>query len=114
MKQPTRVQPCYYVYVIELRAEVLALGRFAAVNPNYTYDAEHPPLYVGVAGRSPEIRFEQHVNGYKASRYTRGNAKRLRMDLVGKLIFSTRAEAERMEELQAAQLRARGFAVWQN
>ena len=114
MKNATRIQPCYHVYVIELRAEVLALGRFAAANPGYEYDPEHPPLYVGITGRSPETRFEQHVSGYKASRYTRRNAKRLRMDLAGELVFTTRAEAEHMEELQAVQLRARGYAVWQN
>ena len=114
MKKTPRVQPCYHVYVIELRADVLALGHFAEANPGYDYNPKHPPLYVGMTGRSPETRFEQHVSGYKASRYTRRNAKRLRMDLVGELVFATRAEAERMEELQALQLRARGYAVWQN
>ena len=114
MTNRKRQQPRYTVYVIELQAAVLTLGKFADANPGYVYDAARPPLYVGMTAHSPDKRFDQHRNGYKASRYTRGNAIRLRMDLVGELVFSTREEAERMEELHAVRLRRRGFAVWQN
>ena len=109
-----RKPPVYTVYVFELSADVLSLGRFAEANPGYTYNPARPPLYVGHSVRTPEERFEQHRVGEKASRYTRGNAICLRRDLAGSLIFPTRREAELMEERHAAILRARGFAVWQN
>ena len=114
MATPTRKPPVYTVYVIELKADVLSLKRFAEANPGYTYDPTHPPLYVGHSVRSPEERLEQHRSGFKASRYTRGNAICLRRDLAGSLIFPTRREAELMEERHAVILRERGYAVWQN
>ena len=113
MASPTGKPPVYTIYFIELSPEVLSLGRFAEANPGYTYDPTHPPLYVGHSVRSPEKRFEQHRSGFKASRYTRGNAIRLRMDLAGSLIFPTRSEAELIEQRHAAILRERGYAVWQ-
>jgi hypothetical protein len=114
MATPTRLRPVYTVYVIELSADVLSLGHFADANPGYTYNPARPPLYVGHSVRTPKERFEQHRIGKKASRYTRGNAVCLRMDLAGSLIFLARSEAELMEERHAALLRAKGFAVWQN
>jgi len=113
MATPVRKPPVYKVYVIELSPDVLSLKRFAEANPGYTYDPTHPPLYVGHSVRSPDERFEQHRSGFKASRYTRGNAIRLRMDLAGSLIFPTRSEAELIEQRHAAILRERGYAVWQ-
>ena len=114
MATPTRKPPIYTVYVIELSADVLTRRRFIEANPGYIYDPAHPPLYVGHSVRSPEERFEQHRSGFKASRYTRGNAICLRRDLAGSLIFPTRRDAELMEERHAMILRERGYAVWQN
>ena len=114
MNTSARKQPEYTVYVIELCAEVLSLGRFAEANPTYVYEPSRPPIYVGMTAHTPEKRFEQHRTGYKASRYTRKNAIRLRMDIAGELVFSTRAEAEAAEVLLANVLKSRGFAVWQN
>ena len=110
----TRKPPVYTVYVIELSTDVLSLGRFAEANPGYTYHPARPPLYVGHSVRTPEERFEQHRIGEKASRYTRGNAICLRMDLAATLVFPTRSEAELIEKRHAAYLRAKGYAVWQN
>ena len=114
MNTTARKQPEYTVYVIELRAAVLSLGRFADANPAYAYEPSRPPIYVGMTAHTPAKRFDQHRNGYKASRYTRDNAIPLRMDLAGELVFSTRAEAEAAEAMLANVLRSRGFAVWQN
>ena len=114
MNTATRKQPEYTVYVIELRTAVLSLGRFTEANPAYAYAPSRPPIYVGMTAHTPEKRFDQHRNGYKASRYTRDNTIRLRMDLAGELVFSTRAEAEAAEALLANELRSRGYAVWQN
>jgi hypothetical protein len=110
----TRKPPVYTVYVIELSADVLSLGRFAEANPGYTYNPARPPLYVGHSIRTPEERFEQHRIGEKASRYTRGNAICLRMELARRLVYPTRAEAELMEQRHAAHLRSKGYGVWQN
>ena len=114
MNTATRKQPEYTVYVIELHTAVLSLGHFADANPAYVYEPSRPPIYVGMTAHTPEKRFDQHRNGYKASRYTRDNAIRLRMDIAGELVFSTRAEAEAAEALLANVLRSRGYAVWQN
>ena len=76
MSTITRKPPVYTVYVIELSADVLSLGRFAEANPGYTYDPARPPLYVGHSVRTPEERFEQHRIGEKAYRYPRANADR--------------------------------------
>jgi len=105
---------CYYVYVIELHPRVLATGRFAEANPDYSYSAERPPLYVGMTGRTPGIRFKQHKKGYKSSRYTNGHVKCLRPDLAVDIVFLNRADAERMEVQRAEELRDLGFGVWQN
>lgn len=114
MNSATQETPKFTVYVVELDANVLLLGRFAEVNPRYVYKPSRPPIYVGMTAHTPEKRFEQHRKGYRAGRYTRSNALRLRMDLAGKLVFPTRAEAEEMEKFHATRLRARGYAVWQN
>ena len=105
---------CYFVYVIELHPRVMNTGRFTEANPGYSYSPDRPPLYVGMTGRTPGIRFEQHRKGYKASRYTKGHVKRLRPDLSVDIIYLARADAERMEVQRADELRELGYAVWQN
>lgn len=104
----------YHIYVIELNPQVLQQGRFAEMNPGYTYRPDRPPLYVGMTGRTPEIRLEQHKSGYKASRYTKRNTLWLRLDLVSDIGPLIHDEAMRMEVERAEALRARGYAVWQN
>lgn len=104
----------YHIYVIELDPQVLQQGRFAEMNPGYTYRPDRPPLYVGMTGRTPEIRLEQHKSGYKASRYTKRNTLWLRLDLVSDIGPLIHDEAMRMEVKRAEALRAWGYAVWQN
>jgi len=104
----------YHIYVIELDRQVLQQGRFAELNPGYSYHPDRPPLYVGMTGRTPEIRLEQHKSGYKASRYTKRNTLWLRLDLVSDIGPLLRDEAVLMEVERAKTLRARGYAVWQN
>ena len=58
------------VYVIELDREA---GR--------RRDPRLPWLYVGSSARSPEERFEQHLNGYKSARIVKKHPLRLRPDL---------------------------------
>ena len=46
------------IYVIELRKEVLSNKKFREKNPNYK--PGKPCVYVGMTGKSPEERFQQH------------------------------------------------------
>ena len=74
----------HHVYVIELDPAVLTHAKFRAANPKR--DSRKPPLYVGMTGLDPEIRFERHKYGVKA---------------------------QRMEWVLARELRSDGYAVWQ-
>ena len=66
----------YYVYVIELDPEVAKTKKFRENNPRYKQGKEC--LYVGQSSRKPELRFEQHKEGYKSNRYAREYGLRLR------------------------------------
>ena len=113
MSKRTPKKPSYFVYVIELKPALLSNKRIAQANPGYLYRPDRPLLYVGMTGRTPEIRYEQHKAGYKASRYTRLNCVALRRDLFEHLGPMTREEAIEMEVSFANQLRSQGYAVWQ-
>jgi hypothetical protein len=85
------------VYVIELAREA---GR--------RRDPRIPWVYVGSSARDPEIRFAQHLRGYRSSGIVKRHALRLRPDLYEDLepIRGSRraveAETERARELAAA------------
>jgi hypothetical protein len=55
-----------HIYVIELDVAVLGLKRFHAANSHY--QAGKPLVYVGLTSREPQLRFEQHKQGFKCSR----------------------------------------------
>ena len=101
----------YAVYVIELDKEVRKIDRFRAANPRALIT--RPCLYVGSTVRSPQERFEQHLNGYKANRYVKKFGERLRPDLFEQYNpIAKRVDAEEMEEYLAERLRSRGCWVW--
>ena len=103
----------YNVYVIELRRDVLEKKAFAGKNADRREDK--PCLYVGQTAKTPEERFEQHLDGTKASRIVKEYGVRLRPRLYANVgPFETRSEAERAETRLAEKLRRRGFAVWSN
>lgn len=85
------------VYVIELTP---AAGR--------RRDPRIPWVYVGSSARDPELRFAQHVRGYKSSGLVKRFALRLRPDLYDDLRgfrgskVAQRAEVERAQELAGA------------
>ena len=54
----------YYVYVIELDEKVTTHKKFRQKNPKYIRG--NGCVYIGQSARKPEIRFEQHKEGYKA------------------------------------------------
>jgi len=105
-------KPC--VYVIELESGVLKKKKFLEKNP----DMKKGKLcvYVGSTGIDPQIRFEQHKRGYKASKFVKKFGKCLRPDLVPKYNkpFKNSTESEAAEARHALRMRKRGYGVWQN
>lgn len=99
------------VYVIELDRAVLKHAKFRAANPNH--NSRKPPLYVGMTGLTPQIRFERHRAGVKDNAYVRRYGLRLRPDLYADLNPLSYAEAQHMERVLARELRNDGYAVWQ-
>jgi hypothetical protein len=89
------------VYVIELSPKA---GR--------RRDPRIPWVYVGSSARDPEIRFDQHVRGYKSSGLVRRFALRLRPDLYDDLEpFSGSAAARHAELARARDLARYGFVA---
>lgn len=103
----------YYVYVIELEPEVANLRKFREKNPNYIKG--NGCFYIGQSSRLPELRFEQHKEGYKSNKYAKYYGKKLRPDLFKKYNpIPTRKDALSMEEYLGKKLRAKGAGVWFN
>ena len=98
------------VYVVELDAEVLSKKPFAQANPQYEEGA--PCVYVGMTALSPEARYAQHKAGLRASKYVRQYGLHLSVsECVSGLTYK---DAVNEEVRKADELRARGWAVWQN
>ena len=68
-------------------------------------------LYVGETSRDPDLRFDQHKAGYKASRYVHRYGVTLLPELVAHLNPMRRWEAIELEEALADAFRAAG-APW--
>jgi len=103
----------YYVYVIELDPAVAEFTKFRKANPRYIKG--NTCVYVGQSSRKPNIRFEQHKEGYKSNKYAREFGLKLRPDLFEKYNpIPTRKDAEEIEAMLADQLKERGFGVWFN
>jgi hypothetical protein len=93
---------CYYVYVIELDC---AVGE--------RIDPSKPCVYVGQSANPPETRFQQHLDGYRASRYVRDHGVRLRPRLYERFNpLPTREDALEMEAELARRLRNRRYTVY--
>jgi len=111
----------YYVYVIELRKKVFTENaKFRNANPQFNGVLEC--LYVGMTSKTPKERFEQHKAGYVnskghklASRIVQKYGSYLRPSLYNHLNpLKTQAEALKMEEQLALELRRKRYAVWYN
>jgi hypothetical protein len=112
----------YSVYVIELKKKVFTENaRFRNANPQYNGVLEC--LYVGMTSKTPKERFLQHKTGYKSKKGYKISAyivqkygSYLRPSLYGQLNVKpmTRAQALKMEEKLALDLRRKGYAVWFN
>jgi|SRR5690554_459636 len=111
----------YFVYVIELSKKVFSENaKFRAANPQYNGSMQC--VYVGMTSKTPEERFEQHKTGYinkkghkLSAKIVEKYGKYLRPSLYNHLNpMKTQAEALKMEEQLALELRRQKFAVWFN
>lgn len=79
-------------------------------------------LYVGMTSKTPQERFEQHRSGYRnkkghklSSNIVQKYGRYLRPSLYNHIDpMKTRAEALKMEEQLALELRRKRYAVWYN
>ncbi|WP_373519155.1 GIY-YIG nuclease family protein [Pricia sp.] len=113
--------PKYHIYVIELSKRVFTENkRFREANPQFNGVLEC--LYVGMTSKTPKERFEQHKTGYVntkghnlSSSIVKKYGSYLRPSLYNHIeSIPTRAEALKMEEQLALELRRKKYAVWFN
>lgn len=79
-------------------------------------------LYVGMTSKTPKERFDQHRSGYRnkkghklSSSIVQKYGRYLRPSLYNHIDpMKTRAEALKMEEQLALELRRKRYAVWYN
>ena len=99
------------VYVIELCPDVLKDHRFLAENPDL--NPSLPCYYVGITGLTPEERFRNHKNGYKASRIVKKYGRSLIPELYEKYNPMSFKDAEAQEKSIAKKFKRWGHGVWQ-
>jgi hypothetical protein len=99
------------LYVITLDPEVLWDKRFRQENPGYIDG--FPCVYVGMTIHDPGDRFEQHMLGYRSSKYPRQYGVELALDLL-EGFDAEGLDAAEQEAALADWLRDQGMAVWQN
>ena len=111
----------YRIYVVELSKRVFTQNRkFREANPQFNGVLEC--LYVGMTSKSPKERFQQHKTGYRnnkgyklSSSIVEKYGSYLRPSLYNHSPpLTTRAEALKMEETLALELRRQRYAVWFN
>ena len=100
------------IYVIELDKEVLEKKKFKKANPDYIEGS--PCVYVGMTSKSPEERFKQHREGYRASKIVKQYGARLKPRQYVSHNPMNRDEASEMEIEKARRLRKKGWGVWYN
>ena len=111
----------YRIYVVELSKRVFTENRkFREANPQFNGVLEC--LYVGMTSKTPKERFQQHKTGYRnkkgyklSSSIVEKYGSYLRPSLYNHIPpLATRAEALKMEETLAMELRRQRYAVWFN
>ena len=100
----------YFVYVIELDEEVAEYQKFRTKNPFYIKG--NGCLYIGQSTRKPELRFEQHKEGYKSNSRTREYGIKLLPELYDKYNpIPTRRDAEYTAKMLGERLHLNGIGV---
>jgi hypothetical protein len=103
--------PLKNLYVIRLDDAVREDRRFKKQNPDY--GGSKPCMYVGSTGHTPEKRFQQHRDGYKASSAVRKHGRYIMWKKFDHLNPIPSHEAEVREAALADDLRRKGYGVWQ-
>ena len=111
----------YRIYVVELSKRVFTENRkFREANPQFNGVLEC--LYVGMTSKTPKERFLQHKTGHRnkkgymiSANIVEKYGSYLRPSLYNHIDpITTRAEALKMEEALALELRRQRYAVWFN
>ncbi len=111
----------YHIYVVELSKRVFTENRkFREANPQFNGVLEC--LYVGMTSKTPKERFVQHKTGYinkkglkLSSNIVEKYGSYLRPSLYNHIKpINSRAEALKIEETLALELRRQRYAVWFN
>ncbi|MFM2394612.1 MAG: hypothetical protein RLZZ546_2594 [Bacteroidota bacterium] len=111
----------YQLYVIEMSKKVFTENKkFREANPQFNGVLEC--LYVGMTSKTPNDRFEQHINGVVnkkgiklSSNIVRKYGLYLRPSLFQDLPkYRSKAEALKAEKELAINLRKNRYAVWVN
>jgi predicted GIY-YIG superfamily endonuclease len=76
-------------------------------------DSSNPCVYVGSTGRSPEERFQQHMEGNRAAPLVRRYGIALMPRLYERYNPMSGPQAAEFESGLARRLRNKGYAVWQ-
>ena len=109
------------IYVIELSKRIFNESKkFREANPQFNGALQC--LYVGMTSKTPKERFEQHKTGARSKKGHKISSNivekyglYLRPSLYNHIPkFKTKAEAEKMEEQLALELRRKRYAVWFN
>lgn len=99
------------VYVVELSFDVLHEAKFLRANP--TYQTGKPCVYVGMTGRDPDLRFDQHMAGIKGNRFVLLYGQRLMYEVFEALNPMPYGDAQYMDVDLGIRLREQGWGVWQ-
>ncbi|MCH8011301.1 MAG: hypothetical protein IIA61_05040 [Candidatus Marinimicrobia bacterium] len=106
-----RAKKKYYVYAIELDKKVKSFRKIRQANPQRL--SNKPCVYIGQSYYPPEIRFEQHKEGYRSNKYAKEYGIALKPELYDKYNpIPTRKDAEEIEAWLAKELRKKGYTVW--
>ena len=96
----------YHVYVVELDPSLCV--QLGCLSRN-----GKPPVYVGQSAQPPDVRFRQHKDGDKSSKYVRNFGVRLMPRLYRNVRpMPTRTAALEAEQKLADKLRRMGYCVF--
>lgn len=110
-QQPRKKKGHFYIYTILLHSDAIdAYPYLVDINPDRR--TNHPCLYVGYTGWTPESRFQGHKNGRKASQVVMEYGVCLVPDLYAHLNpIHGREQAIEMERRFAIGLRTHGYTI---
>ena len=108
----TRNPNRFHVYVIRLDPIVLESKKFLDANPDYR--AGMDCYYVGMTACDPQVRYAQHLSGYKSCSFAKNFGVELMPERFSHCNPMNYVKAGRFERRLASRLRGKGYAVWQN